>query len=172
MYNYRMKTFLEIARFTKPQGLKGDLRAQLFCDSPDVLFDFDGFYMGANKSFIKAKVCELRKGFVVMSVQGVDNIEKAEKLTGETLYIDREDYKLPENTWFIKDLLGLNVVNADTGERYGVVKDILQSAPKDVYVVKSPEGRELLFPSIPEVLVDINITERIIKIRPLEGLFD
>ncbi|MCL1903548.1 MAG: ribosome maturation factor RimM [Oscillospiraceae bacterium] len=167
-----MKTFLEIARFTKPQGLKGDLRAQLFCDSPDVLFDFDGFYMGANKSFIKAKVCELRKGFVVMSVQGVDNIEKAEKLTGETLYIDREDYKLPENTWFIKDLLGLNVVNADTGERYGVVKDILQSAPKDVYVVKSPEGRELLFPSIPEVLVDINITERIIKIRPLEGLFD
>jgi 16S rRNA processing protein RimM len=88
------------------------------------------------------------------------------------LYIDCEDYPLPENTWFIKDIIGLKVINADSGEVYGKVEEILQSAPKDVYVVKAENGRQLLFPAIPEVLIETDITEGIIKIRPLEGLFN
>lgn len=167
-----MKNFLEIARFTKPQGLKGELRAQIFCDSPDVLLNFDGFYIGEKKSFIKIKVNEIRKGFVVIKVEGIDNINQAEEFIGETLYINRNDYRLPEDTWFIKDIIGSEVADADSGEVYGSVEDILQSAPKDVYVIKSSSGRRLLFPAIPEVLIDVDITKRIIKIRPLEGLFD
>jgi 16S rRNA processing protein RimM len=174
MKNYKKenKNYLEIARLTKPQGLRGALRAQILCDSPEILRKFEGFYLGEEKSFIKVWLNEIRKGFVILTVEDIDNIVAAENLVGEILYIDREDYQLPENTWFIRDLIGLEVVDADSGEIYGKVQEILQSAPKDVYVIKSEDGRQLLFPAIPEVLINVDITSGIIKIRPLEGLFD
>jgi 16S rRNA processing protein RimM len=176
MYNYTMKKekneFLEMARFTKPQGLRGGLRAQILCDSPEVLEQFEQFYLGKDKAPIKITLSEVRKGFVVLRAEDIDNIVAAENLVGEMLYIRREDYPLPENSWFIGDLIGLDVIDADTGKLYGKVAEILQSAPKDVYVVNTGQGGQLLFPSIPEVLIDVDITGGIIKIRPLKGLFE
>jgi len=170
------KQYLEMARFTKPQGLKGDLRAQIFCDSPEILEDFEQFYLGKDKTPLTVSLKEMRKGFVVLQIEDIDNVVSAQQLVGEILYIKRSDYKLPKNTWFVRDLIGLQVVDADSGEVYGNVQEILQNAPKDVYIIKTPpphkRGRQLMFPSIPEVLIDTNITEGVIKIRPLEGLFD
>jgi len=171
-----MEKYIKIAQFTKPQGLKGELRAKIFCDSPEVLESFKNYFIGNDsnetKKPIEITLKSVRKGFVVVKIYGVDDADNAEVFVGQSLYVKREDFSLPENTWFIADLIGLKVVNVDTGELYGTVEEILQNAPKDVYVIKTPGSKKLMFPSIPEVLIDTNITEGVIKIRPLEGLFD
>jgi 16S rRNA processing protein RimM len=168
-----MKNYLEIAKFTKTQGLKGELRASLYCDSPEVIEAFaDALFIGEEKRPLKVRLTSIRRGFVVAKIDGVDDIGNAEVFVGESLYIDKDEYSLPENTWFIADLIGLQVIDADSGVVYGRVDHILQNAPKDVYVVKAPSGRELLFPAIPEVLIDTDLEAGVIKIRPLEGLFD
>jgi 16S rRNA processing protein RimM len=66
----------------------------------------------------------------------------------------------------------MEVVDADTGVIYGKVDEILQNAPKDVYSIKADNGKQLLFPAIPEVLQDVIPEKRIITIRPLPGLFE
>ncbi|MCL2632896.1 MAG: ribosome maturation factor RimM [Oscillospiraceae bacterium] len=167
-----MKQYLEIIEFTKPQGLNGLIRAKTFCDSPSVLEQFKEFFLGEGKTPLKAELVEVRKGFVILRVDGVCDIEAAQKLSGEILYINRDDYKLPEDTWFISDVIGCQVVDADTGKVYGLVDDVLQNAPKDVYSVRTPSGGQLLFPAIPEVLMSVDITAGRITIRPLEGLFE
>jgi len=167
-----MNNYIEIAKLTKPQGLRGGLRAQLYCDSPEIFTNFKKLFIGKEKTPIKVTLSEIRKGFVILTLEDIDNIVAAENLVGEILYILREDYKLPPNTWFIGDIIGLQVIDADSGEVYGKVVEILQNAPKDVYVVKTPDNKQVLFPSIPEVLIDTDITAGVIKIRPLEGLFD
>jgi 16S rRNA processing protein RimM len=169
--------YLEIAKFTKTQGLRGELRAQLYCDSPAVIEEFaDALFIGAGepKRPISLKLTSVRKSFVIAKIHGIDDIGNAEVFVGESLFIDKDEYALPENTWFIADLIGLQVIDADSGAVYGKVADVLQNAPKDVYVVKAPSGRELLFPSIPEVLIDTDLDAGVIKIRPsaIEGLFD
>jgi 16S rRNA processing protein RimM len=164
--------YIEIARLTKPQGLKGDLRAQIYCDSPAVFEGFSRFYLGKDKTPIQVVMREIRKGFVVLRLEDIDNPVAAQNLVGELLFIDRAEYELPENTWFIADIIGLDVFDADSGEHYGKVLEILQNAPKDVYVVKAADGRQRLFPAIPEVLIDVDLTAGRISIRPLEGLFD
>jgi 16S rRNA processing protein RimM len=170
------KKYIEIAKFTKPQGLRGGIRALLYCDSPDVFAELSEsighFLLGESKTPVKVWLSEVRKGFVVLTVEDIDNAVAAENLVGEYLFIKRADYELPPDTWFIADLIGLDVTDADTGELYGKVEEILQTAPKDVYVIKTPDYKTLMFPSIPEVLIDVNITEGVIKIRPLEGLFE
>jgi 16S rRNA processing protein RimM len=167
-----MEKELEILEITKPHGLKGEMRAKYYCDDPNGIMEFDTFYLGKEKKPVKLISCRLSKNMVIIEIDGIDTIEKAQKLAGNFIYINREDVKLDENTWFIKDLIGLEVYDIDTGEFYGNVEEILQNAPTDVYSIRNENNKQLLFPSIPEVLIDINIQERKILIRPLKGLFE
>lgn len=166
------KRYLEAAKITKTVGLKGEMRAKVLCDSADILTDFD-LYLSGDHSVVRvtsaipvgADMCKLK-------IEGTDSVEKAQKLVGQTLCIDREDAELPEDTWFIADIIGLPVYDADNGRCYGKVKDILQNGPTDVYVLKGTDGRELMFPAIPEVLLGVDIDGERIEIRPLKGLFE
>ena len=171
-YNNLMEKYLEIMEITKPQGLKGEMRAKYYCDDPDEVGEFDVLFLGKEKKPVKLTSFRVNKNMVIIALEGVNTVEEARKLAGKFIYIDREDVELEENVWFIKDLIGLDVIDADSGEKYGVVEEILQNAPTDVYSVRTREGKQLLFPSIPEVLLDININERKILIRPLKGLFE
>ncbi|MDR1753860.1 MAG: ribosome maturation factor RimM [Eubacterium sp.] len=166
-----MKKYLEIAKITKTQGLNGELRAQYYCDDPEEISCFKKLYLKNGKDFLSPKYIRPHKNVVIIKFGGVDTLEEAVKYIGETLYIDRGDVDLPANTWFIQDLIGLRVVDADSGLEYGRVKEILQNAPTDVYMLNSVDGRELLFPAIPEVLLDVSLEKGEIFIRPLKGLF-
>ena len=66
----------------------------------------------------------------------------------------------------------MTVKDADTGAEYGKLRDVLQTGANDVYEVESPEGRSLLVPVIPQVVLKIDFETDSILIRPLEGLFD
>ena len=167
-----MEKYIEILEITKPHGLKGEMRAKYYCDSPDEIEQYGVLYLGKEKKPVKLVSCRVSKSMVIIALEGVDTIEDAQKLSGTLLYIDREDFELDEDEWLIRDLIGLEVFDADSGERYGKVEEILQNAPTDVYCIRSDDGKQLLFPSIPEVLLDINAESGKILIRPLKGLFD
>jgi 16S rRNA processing protein RimM len=167
-----MEKYLEILEITKPHGLKGEMRAKYYCDEPDEIGEFDVLYLGADKKPVKLISWRLQRNMVIIKLEGINSVEAAQKLAGTLLYIDRGDIELDEDVWFIRDLIGLEVCDADNGVHYGIVEEILQNAPTDVYSIRSKEGKQLLFPAIPEVLIDVNIAERKILIRPLKGLFD
>ena len=78
---------------------------------------------------------------------------------------------LDEDTYFIKDLIGIEVSDADTGKIYGVIKDVFQTGANDVYTIKG-EDREYLVPAIADVVISTDIENKKMTIRPLEGLFE
>ena len=117
-------------------------------------------------------VAPLKNDMCKLKIEGVNTAEEAQLLTGKMLYLDREDAELPEDTWFIADLIGLPVYDADSGRLYGKIDEILQNGPTDVYSIKTEDGKQLLFPAIPEVLIDVDVDGEKIVIRPLDGLFD
>ncbi len=167
------KKFLEIGKITKLQGLKGDVRVQYYCDEPEMLCEYGTLYLGKEHAPVEPQRARYLKADVaVLKIKGVDTPEDAEKLIGKMLYFDRESVELPEDTWFIQDIIGLEVYDADTGKCYGKVDDIYQNGTADVYSVKTPSGGQLMFPAIPEVLLDTDIDGGRLTIRPLEGLFD
>lgn len=166
------KRYLEAARLTKTVGLRGEMRAQVLCDDPEVLTDFD-LFLGKEHTPCKAlSAYPIKNDMCKIRLEGIDTVEQAQKLIGQTLYIDREDAELPEDTWFIADLIGLPVYDFDSGRLYGKVKEILQNGPVDVYLLSTAEGKELLFPAIPQVLKSVDIEGEKILITPLPGLFE
>ena len=167
------KQYLEMGKITKTQGLKGEVRMQYYCDSPDELEEFNVLYMGKEKTEVELEKSRyLKSDVAVIKIKGIDTPEAAQKLIGKMLYINRDDVDLPEDVWFIQDIIGLEVIDADDGTVYGKVDEIYQNGSADVYSIKTPDGKNLMFPAIPEVLISTDIDEGKITIRPLEGLFD
>ncbi len=167
------KQYLEMGKITKTQGLKGEVRMQYYCDSPDDLEEFNILYMGKEKTEVELEKSRyLKSDVAVIKIKGIDTPEAAQKLIGKILYMNRDDVELPEDVWFIQDIIGLEVVDNDNGTVYGKVDEIYQNGGADVYSIKTPDGAQLMFPAIPEVLIKTDIDEGKIYIRPLEGLFD
>ena len=168
-----MKQYLETAKIVATHGIRGEVRCQYFCDSADFLCEFDELYLDKNgEKPVEISRAYPHKNVVIMKIEGIDTVEDAQKLIGKTLYMDRDDVELPEDVYFIQDIIGLVVKDIDSGEVYGKISEVYQNGATDVYSIKKENGTELMFPYIDEVVKKIDIEAGEMLIKPLEGLFD
>ncbi len=86
--------------------------------------------------------------------------------------MDRNDVELDEGSYFIADLIGLTVVDSRDGKVYGILSDVTETGANDVYHITDEDGRLLLIPAIPEVVDEVDIENGVMKITPLNGLFE
>lgn len=164
------KQFLEVGKIVGTHGVRGELRVNPWSDTPDFLTNFKTLYFneGAEKIIVK---CRPHKNIVLMTAEGVTSVEKAEKLRGKILYINRDDVELPEGKNFVQDLIGCKVVDFDNKTEYGVIKDVFKTGANDVYTVKNGD-KEYLVPVIDSVVIEKNVDDGYVLIRPMKGLFD
>ena len=106
-----------------------------------------------------------------MTLEGVTSAQEASVLRGRVLYLNRADVQLPEGSYFIQDLIGLRVLDADSGAEYGVLSDVSATGANDVYHIRTPQG-ERLIPAVPSVVIDTDVADGVMKIRPIKGMFD
>ena len=106
-----------------------------------------------------------------MALRGVETIEDAERLRNKVLFINRSDAHLPEGRYFIDDLIGCTVYDADSGKSYGTVSDVSKTGANDVWHIAS-EGKEYLLPAIDEVVISVAPEKGEVVIRPMKGIFD
>lgn len=166
------KKYLETGKIVGTHGIRGQLRVQPWCDSPEFICLFKKLYLDENgQEFLKVLSAKPHGNIVILTVGEIDSIEKAETFRNRVLYIDRKDVKLPKGRHFISDLLGCRVFDADTNQLLGVLSDVSETGANDVWHIKRGE-KEYLIPSIPEVVIDVDIDNEIIVIRPLKGIFD
>ncbi|MGN0638798.1 MAG: ribosome maturation factor RimM [Huintestinicola sp.] len=166
-----MKRFLEIGKIVAVQGLKGEIRVDPWCDSPDFLCEFEQLYFNKGETPVTVVRARPHKNIVLMKIEGVDTPEDAQKLRGKILYMDREDVELEEGCYFVQDLIGLEVIDADDNTVYGRLSQVTATGANDVYHIKNGEN-EYLIPAIPDVIVKTDIENGQLLIRKMEGLFD
>ncbi len=168
-----IKEFLEIGKITGTHGIKGEMRVQPWCDSPEFMTDFKVLYLDLKgEKPIKVK-CRPNGNMVIMKAEGINTIEEASKYREKVLFMKRSDAKLPEGHYFIQELIDCTVIDADDeGKTYGILSDVSMTGANDVWHIRDSEGKEYLIPAIPPVVIDTDVVGGIIKIRPLKGIFD
>ncbi|MBO5448521.1 MAG: 16S rRNA processing protein RimM [Ruminococcus sp.] len=166
-----MNRFLEAGKIVSVFGLKGEVKVQPWCDTTDFLCGFDTLYYKSGTA-VEIESSRTAKNIVVMKIKGVDSVEEAQKLRNRILYIDRNDVELEDGCYFVQDLIGLSVVDADSGRIYGELTEVSQTGANDVYHIKSGDGKTYYIPAIPQVVAETDIAGGIMKITPLQGLFD
>ena len=166
------KPFLECGKIVSTHGVLGEMRVQPWCDSPEDLEGIKTLYFDGGAAPAEVLRARAHKNVVLLKLRGVDTVEQAQALRGRVLWVAREDMPLEEGEYFIQDLLGMQVVDADDGHPYGVLSDVSETGANDVYYLRDAQGRERLVPAIPQVVLERDIDGGVITIRPLEGLFD
>ncbi len=168
------KMYLQAGKITTTHGIKGDVRVMVLCDSPELFCEFDSFYTDdKGRNTIEVEKARVQKNIVVAKFAGIESIEMAQAIRNTTLYIHRDDLSLDSDTYYIEDIIGCTVVNFDDESIvYGKIVDVTQTGAHDVYHIKNSKGKLLLAPAIEQVVKHTDIDSEIIKIIPLEGLFD
>ena len=164
------KQFLEAGKVVGTHGLRGEVRVECWCDSPDFLAQFASLYFEDGKVKLSVK-SRPHKNIVLSKIKDIDTVEDAEKLRGRVLYINRDDVKLPEGKNFIQDLIGCKVLDADNKSIcYGEISDVFKTGANDVYTVKNGE-REYLVPVVESIVTLKNVDEGFVLVKPIKGLF-
>lgn len=165
-----VKMFLEGGKIVGTHGVRGEMRVECWCDSPQFLAQFKTIYFDEGKEKVKVH-SRVHKNMVLVKMPGVDTIEQADLLRGKIIYIKRSDIKLEEGVYFVQDLIGLQVTDSKTGEVYGVINDVLRTGSNDVYEMKDKEDKMYYIPAIPDIVDEIDVHGGLMRITPMKGLF-
>lgn len=166
------KKYLEAGRVVGTHGVRGELRVDSWCDSPEFLSGFKKLYWDEGRKPVEVLAARPHKTLVLMKLAGIDTATQADVLRGRILYIDRADARLPKDSYFIQDLLGLSAVDADTGVSYGKLTDVFKTGANDVYEITGDNGKQYLIPVIPDVIIETDLEAETLRIRPIRGIFD
>ena len=151
--------YVRIGVILKPRGIRGELKVQPLTDDPH---RFEGLksifveYPDGKFLPMKLMVNRIDSSGVYLYLTGIATIESAEKVRGLYLCVEEEDaVQLPEGTWFIKDLEGM-AVYADE-EPIGTLMEVLQTGGVDVYRIKTPQGKYMMFPALRRVIQKVEV---------------
>ncbi len=162
--------YLVIGFLRRPHGVNGEIIMDIHTDFPDRIKSGRKVLIGEKHQPHTLDTVRERNDGLLISLRGVDTPEEAGKFRNQWVYVKASEVPpLPEGQVYKYELVGLDVID-DNGNALGKLAEILETGANDVYVVKNEEGKEILLPAIPPVILNIDMNQRVMKVHLLEGL--
>ncbi len=160
--------YLEVGKVTNVHGLMGEVRVQPWADSPDFLCQFKTLYVDKAHWPIRVERARVHKNMVILKLEGVTDVNGALAMRNAVLYIDRKDANLPEGSFFLADLMNMEVRDTQ-GKVLGKIADVLTLPANNVYVVRGGE-REIMIPAVDQFVKEVNVDEGYMTVALIEGM--
>ncbi len=159
-----------IGKIVNAVGLKGEVRVYNYSDSIEIYENTESIYVGDR--LMRIRGVRPQKNMVVLSLDGIDDRNEAEKAKGRELFVTEADLpELPEGEYYIRDLMGMEVVLED-GSHLGTMTDVIRNTAQDIFEFKTDEGKQVLVPRVPDFVLKIDKDAGKITVRLIEGLLD
>lgn len=167
-----MEDLLQAGVITTTHGIRGEVKVFPTTDDVHRFEDLDCVLLDTGRDYMKLEIENVKyfKQYAILKFKGINNINDIEKYKGRSLYVTRDQaIPLEEDEYYIADLIGLDVY-LESGEKFGVLKDVMETGANDVYIVETEEGKEVLIPAIHECVLDIDVEENRMEIHLMDGL--
>jgi len=162
--------YLAIGFLRRPHGVAGEIIMDLHTDFPERIKPGRKVYMGEKHEAFTIDSVRAHGNGVLVKLRGFDVPEAVGRFRNQWMYVKSSEVPaLPEGRYYKHDLIGLTAMT-DAGEKLGVLKEVLETGANDVYVVAQEDGKEILLPAIPDVVLDVNMTDKVIKVHIIDGL--
>ena len=159
------RAFIEAGRIVNTHGVSGEVKIEVWLDSPQFLRRCGRVFLGgAERKILSARV---QKSFLIAKLEGVEDLNAAMALKGRDVFIAREDAPLPKGGYFIRDILGAAVVDEE-GREIGKLTDVLERPASNIYVVEG--DTEHLIPAVPEFIRKVDAENGVITVHLIEGM--
>lgn len=166
-----------VGKIVNTHGIRGELKIVSETDFPD-----ERFAKGSNLIFVDpatnktlpvvVESAREHKKLFMIKFQGFNNINEVEKYKGWLLKVE-EKYlsELMDDEFYHHEIIGCTVIT-DEGEELGTISEILSPGANDVWVVERPVGKPVLLPYIDDVILDVDVEAKRVKVHVMEGLLD
>ncbi|WP_161879221.1 ribosome maturation factor RimM [Alkalibacterium sp. MB6] len=166
--------YFDVGKVVNTHGLKGEVRVISITNLPEVRYQtgepLTWFGEDGTSVELTVKSHRVHKSFDLLTFEGYSSINDVEHFVGGMLRVNEEQMiELPENEFFISDIIGSLVVE-DTGEEVGKVKEVLETGANDVWVIQRQGKKDLLIPYIESVVLDVDVDDKRVTIHMMEGL--
>ena len=142
--------FIPVGQIVNAHGIRGEVKVNPHGFDPEFLTKFDTIYTDGQP--VRVRSARVHKSTVLMALPGVDDMDAALALKGNTVSIRRTDAHLPQGQYFDQELVGLRVIDCATGGEIGVIDRVLIYPAHRIYQVKGQ--REYLIPAVPGVFIE------------------
>ena len=157
--------FIEAGRIVNTHGVAGEVKIEVWLDSPEFFRSFKRIYLGERE--LKVESAKTHKGFVIAKLEGIGDINAAMTLKGREVTVRREDSALPQGAFFLQDIMGASVVD-ESGNEIGKLVEIMERPASNIYVVRGE--KEHMIPAVPEFVLSTDAEAGIITVRLIEGM--
>ena len=173
--------YIIVGDVVRPHGIRGELCIDSHADSPSYFEKGACLRLAPPEDLERGRDVVVRaarehKGRILLTLEGVPDRTAAETLRGLAVCVRREDLPPPDpDAVYLDELPGLRVrlVGASpTDPDLGVIEDVQDTAGAELWHIRTPGGREVLFPAVPEFVPEIDIGAGFVVIDPPPGLLD
>jgi 16S rRNA processing protein RimM len=172
--NLNESDWVSIGVVTSTHGLNGAIKVYPLTDFLSRFNDLKEVYLlkaDRSRCLVHVNKVMFKKGLVILGFEEITRIDQAEELKGAYLQVGEDQTApLPEDTYYVFQIIGLEVWTTD--EQYiGEVIDVINNqSANDVYVVKTDPDKTILLPAIKQVIKKIDIPNRRIWVELIDGL--
>jgi 16S rRNA processing protein RimM len=172
MRNPQRPTFLVVGVITRAHGIAGEVKVQTSPGYQQALDGVHRVYLNGSEQGTRIESQRTHQNAILLKLEGVNTRSDAEAMRGVTLAIKVHELpELPAGEFYAHQLVGLRVVD-DAGTELGQLSDVLATGSNDVYIVKKPDGSELLLPAIESVIRKIDLDAHAMSVVVPPGLGD
>ncbi len=168
---------LTVGKLVNTHGIKGEIKVLPITDFPEErfakgkrLFLIPGD--GTPSFWITVESARFHKNMYVLKLEGFTNINQVEKYKGSMLKVSQADLvELPDNEYYYHEIIGCSVFTDENEDKpLGIITEIISPGANDVWVVKPASGPDILIPVIDDVVLDVDVSNKKVKVYLMEGL--
>lgn len=163
--------FLVVGKLRKPHGLRGEMLMSVWTDFPGRLQPGNILYVGVEHHPLKIESVRWHRQDLLIAFGGLLDREQVGEFRNQILSVRAADSpELDVGEYYLHQLLGLQVIEAATGHLLGAIEEIIATGANDVFLVRAPNGGEILLPDIESVILAIDLEKSQIRVHLLPGL--
>ena len=166
---------IKIGKIVNAVALRGEVKVYSYSDRKERYEELKEILIEEKKGLKAYEIQGVRyqKNIVILKLKGVDDRNAAEALKERDIYITEADLpELPDDTFYVRDLMGCSVTDGRTGAKLGTIKEVLQGAAQDLYVITLENGKEMMIPAVAEFVKHVDMTERTVTVELIPGFLD
>lgn len=164
--------YLAVGLLRKPHGLRGDVLMEIYTDFPERIRPGTEILVGKSHQPLKITRRRPHNDGLILGFDGIDSPEQAGKYRGTLAYVPSEDRPaLPAGEYYHHQVIGLTVSD-ETGRELGTLTEIIVTGANDVYVVHSAQGQDVLLPALKDVILNVDLSAKTMRVHLLPGLLD
>ena len=161
--------YIVVGLLGKTRGVDGDIWVTPLTDFPDRFMDTESIFVENRDKWEKRNILssEIIVSRPILRLDGIATREEAARLTNRRVAVPREQVVgLPEDSYYVFDLIGLTVTDADSREPLGKVIDVHSYPANDSYDIKLNDGTEKQLPAIDQYIKQVDLEKKEMLIDP------